>query len=327
MITKEKTLSVRFFIVLACVLALGLVLPAAITSTLILTLLAQALISAILATSVGFLIRQSGLISFGQAGYFGLAAYTVALLVKHAVMPVTMAIGVALVLPTLLAFILGLVLVRIPGVAFSMITLAIGQVLYEIVFKWRELANGDDGLAVRFPSAVFGFSASALQKPATMFMVAWCVLALLIAALHLLTQSHFGKLNEAIRDNAERARFIGYTTVVPAALVYAISAFIAACAGVLFVLYNAFVSPENMHWVLSGSALVMAIIGGTRTLAGPAVGALVLFLLKDLLGDVTEHWQGFVGLTLIAVTLWIPKGIAGAAVDLARRRRVAGARP
>jgi branched-chain amino acid transport system permease protein len=314
-----KSMTPRHVMALVGALALGLVMPGIITSTLILTLLAQALISAILATSVGFLIRQSGLVSFGQAAYFGLAAYAVALLVKHTGLPLTAVIALALMLPTLLAFILGLVLVRIPGVAFSMITLAIGQVLYEIVFKWRELANGDDGLSVRFSGDVFGISALALQKPAHMFVLAWCVLVLVIAALHLVTRSHFGKLNEAIRDNEERARFIGYQTVLPAAGMYAASAFIAACAGVLFVLYNTYVSPENLHWVLSGSALVMAIIGGTRTIVGPAMGALVLFLLKDLLGDVTEHWQGFVGLILIAVTLWMPKGIAGAAIDRLRR--------
>jgi branched-chain amino acid transport system permease protein len=315
--------SIRLVLVLVAVIALGFLLPHAISSTLVMTLLAQALISAILATSVGFLVRQSGLVTFGHAAFFGLAAYTVALLVKHAIVPPGIALLLAIAIPTAVAFLLGLVLVRIPGVAFSMITLAIGQVLYEIVFKWRALANGDDGLAIRFPAELLGFSTRALQRPETMFVVAWTMLALVIFGLHLVSRSHLGRLSEAIRDNEERARFIGYRTVLPAALVYAISAGVAAIAGVLFALYNAFVSPENLHWSLSGSALVMAIIGGTRLLVGPLIGALVLFVAKDLLGDVTEHWQGFVGLLLIAVTLWMPKGIGGAV--LARLRRTAPA--
>lgn len=311
-----------FFILLAVALAIGPLAPALVASTLLMTLLAQGVISAIFATSIGLLIRQSGLISFGHAAFYGLSAYCLGLFIKHGVLAAHWAILAAVLVPTLIALALGLVIVRIPGVAFSMITLAVGQVVYEIFFKWRELANGDDGLAIRFPAEILGVSTRLLQKPQTMFVVAWTVLVLVLAALHLLSRSHFGRLTEAIRDNEERARFIGYQTVWPRAIIYALSAMIASLAGVLFALYNAFVSPEALHWTLSGAALVMAIIGGARMLIGPALGALVLFLIKDLLGDVTEHWQGFVGLILIAVTLWMPVGIAGGARALWQRVRV-----
>ena len=309
----------KFGLILALALALGPAVPALVASTLLMTLLAQGVISAIFATSIGVLIRQSGLVSFGHAAFYGLSAYLLGLFIKSGLLSAPWAIAAAVCLPTLLALGLGLVIVRIPGVAFSMITLAVGQVIYEIFFKWRALANGDDGLAIRFPAEILGISTRLLQKPQTMFIVAWTVLVLVLALLHLLSRSHFGKLTEAIRDNEERARFIGYRTVWPRALVYALSAFVASLAGVLFALYNAFVSPEALHWTLSGAGLVMAIIGGARFLIGPALGALVLFLVKDLLGDITEHWQGFVGLILIAVTLWMPVGIAGGVRALWRR--------
>lgn len=308
------------WIACAIALAIGVALPHVIASVLVLTLLTQAVMTGILATGVGFLARQCGLISFGHAAYFGMAAYAVALLVNSGAVPIGVALVIAIALPTLVAFVLGLVFVRIPGVAFSMITLAIGQVLYEIVFKWRALANGDDGLAVRFPAELLGVSTKVLQKPEVMFVIAWGALVLAIMALYLIGRSHLGRLTEAIRDNEERARFIGYRTVVPRALIYAISSALAALAGVLFALYNAFVSPEILHWTLSGTALVMAIIGGTRVYYGPALGALVLFLLKDVVGDVTEHWQGFVGVVLIVVTLWMPQGIAGSLATRWRRR-------
>lgn len=315
----KRSIRWPFAVTLAAALALGPLAPSLVASTLLMTLLAQAVISAIFATSIGLLIRQSGLISFGHAAFYGLAAYLLGLFVKHDILAAHWAILAALLLPTLVALLLGLVIVRIPGVAFSMITLAVGQVVYEIFFKWRALANGDDGLAIRFPAEILGISTRLLQKPQTMFMIAWTVLVLVIALLYLLSRSHFGQLTEAIRDNEERARFIGYKTVWPRALVYALSAFIASLAGVLFALYNAFVSPEALHWTLSGAGLVMAIIGGARLLIGPALGALVLFLIKDLMGDITEHWQGFVGLILIAVTLWMPVGIAGGFRALWRR--------
>lgn len=314
----------RFWLMLVVALALGPLAPMLVASTLLMTLLAQAVISAIFATSIGVLIRQSGLISFGHAAFYGLAAYLLGLFVKHGVVAAHWAIVAAIVLPTLLALALGLVIVRIPGVAFSMITLAVGQVVYEIFFKWRALANGDDGLAIRFPAEILGVSTRLLQKPQTMFVIAWTVLVIVMALLYLFSRSHYGQLTEAIRDNEERTRFIGYQTVWPRAIVYALSACIASVAGVLFALYNAFVSPEALHWTLSGAGLVMAIIGGARLLIGPAIGALVLFLIKDLMGDITEHWQGFVGLILIAVTLWMPIGLAGGARAL--WQRVFGAR-
>ena len=99
-------------------------------------------------------------------------------------------------------------------------------------------------------------------------------------------------------------------------LVLTLSAFVVSVAGVLFTLYNAFVSPDVLHWSLSGSALIMAIIGGPRLVFGPAIGAIVFFFAKDLAGDVTEHWQAIIGLILIGVTLLMPAGLGGAVAKL-----------
>ena len=306
---------------LALALALGVALPAAVPSVLMMTLLTQAVISGVVATGVGFLVKQNGVVSFGHAAYYGLAGYAIALLLKYKVMPAEIAILLALAVPTLLAFLLGLVIVRIPGVAFSMLTLAVGQALHEFVVKARHVAGGDDGLAISLPQTLFGLGIGTFQRPHTMFIVCWTVLVLVIFGLYLLVRSPFGQLTEAIRENEERARFLGYQTVVPRALVYALSALIAALAGTLFALYNAFVSPEVLHWALSGSALIMAIIGGPKLLWGPALGAVIFFFLKDFAGDLTEHWPAMIGIILIAVTVVLPTGIAGALVRLAQRVR------
>jgi branched-chain amino acid transport system permease protein len=251
-------------------------------------------------------------VSFGHAVFYGLAAYIIALALKHQAMPTEVAILVALVVPAALAFAFGLVIVRIPGVAFSMLTLAIGQAFYEVVLKWRELANGDDGLAVSFPRQLFGLEIAVFQNPASMFTVCWIALVLIIGGLYWFSRSQIGLLTEAIRENEERARFVGYRTVAPRALVYAVSAFVASVAGVLFALYNAFVSPEILHWSLSGSALIMAIVGGTGVLWGPALGAVIFFFLKDIVGDATEHWPAIIGIILILVTVLLPEGFSGA---------------
>jgi len=309
----------------ALVTGFGLVLPLLVNSPLLFTLLTQAAIGALLAVSVGLLIRQNGAVSFGQALYFGLGAYGVALAVRQGAFPIEVGLFLAIAAPSLLAFGFGLVIVRIRGVAFGMLTLAIGQAFYELVGRWRELANGDDGLAFSLSGRIFGAPIAWVQNPASMFVICWLVLMLVLVALSSFARSHYGTLTLAIRDNEERARFIGYATVLPRALVFALSAALAALAGVLFALYNSFVSPDILHWSYSGAALIMAIIGGTRFVWGPALGAAIYFFFKNAAGDFTEHWPAIIGLTLIVVTVLLPRGISGALQTLIarlyRRRR------
>jgi branched-chain amino acid transport system permease protein len=308
------------------VLALGFAVPAVVGSPLMMTLLAQAVFGALLATAVGCLMRLNGVVSFGHAAFFGIAGYVVALSLKHQWMPVELAILLALVLPTVLAFVLGLVIVRIPGVAFSMLTLAVGQAFHEFAVKARQATGGDDGLAISLPARIFGLESAALQRPHTAFLLGWLVLSLVLVGLVLLSRSRAGRLMEAIRENEERARFIGFGTVALRAAALAISAFIAAVAGVLFALYNAFVSPDMLHWSQSGTALIMAIIGGPTLVWGPALGAVVLFLFKDAAGSLTDHWQGLIGVVLIVITVAVPAGLGGVLQRTTGRLRTRRAR-
>ncbi len=293
-------------------IVVGLALPRAVGSVLLMTLLAQAAISGVLAMAVGTLLRLNGVVSFGHAAFYGLAVYVVALSLNQGWMPAELAIIVALVLPTLIAFLLGLGIVGVPGIAFSMLTLAVGQAAHEFAMKAREVTGGEDGMAIKLPAQLFGLDVNVFQRPQSMFMICWVVLVLLTLALSLFGSSRAGRTVALIRENEERARFIGYRTRVPRAAVLALSAFIAALAGVLFAVYNAFASPDVLHWSLSGSALIMVIIGGPRLLWGPAFGAIVFFFLKDVAGNLTEHWPALIGLTLIAVTLLLPLGLGGA---------------
>jgi len=300
--------------------AIGALIAATIQSNLMMTLLTQAIISGILATGVGFLMRQNGAVSFGHAAFYGIACYAIALAMKFGAIRVEVAIMLALVLPTALAFLLGLVIVRIPGVAFSMLTLAVGQAFYEFAMKARQVTGGEDGFSVNLSSTVFGIPTAIFQDPHSMFVVSWSVLVLIILGLALTAASPFGRLTVAIRENEERARFIGYETTLPRVLVLTLSVFVTAVAGVLFTLYNSFVSPDVLHWSLSGSALIMAIIGGPRLIWGPALGAIIFFFAKDIAGDFTEHWQGIIGAILIVVMLVLPVGLGGALAKLWQRR-------
>jgi len=306
--------------------AAGVALPQVVASALWLSLLAQAVMDMMLATSVGLLVRLNGRISFGQAAFFGLGGYIFAVFSARSFMSAELALIVGLVLPTVLAFLLGLVIARIPGVAHAMLTLAVGQALYEVAFKWRGLANGDDGMSVPLPRTLFGVKSDLFYDPGSMLILSWVLLVLVLFAIVVIVRSPFGQLCEAIRENEERARFIGYSTTLPRAVIYGLSAFIAALGGILQTLYGGYISPEMLHWSLSGTALIMAIVGGPRIIWGPALGAFILFFLKDIAGDQTEYWPAIVGGSVIVVTLLLPEGIAGLILRLAKRLRPAAAK-
>ncbi len=305
----------------ALALALGVAMPWLVSSKLTLSLTTQAIVDALLATSVGFLVLQNGRVSFGQAAFFGLGGYAFGVLVARQLVAPEVAFLLALALPTLVAFLLGLVFARIAGVAHAMLTLAVGQAFYEIAFRWRELAKGDDGMSFELPQRIFGFASSSLQDPAVMVVVAWSALVLALAGLALFVNSRIGQIAAAVRDNEERARFIGHDTAIPPAIVYAIAAFLAALAGLLQATYNGYIAPQMFHWSLSGTALIMAVVGGAQFIVGPAIGAVCFFFLKDFAGRFAEFWPAIVGTVLVAVTLLMPQGMVGLAFRLWAARR------
>ncbi|GIK80918.1 MAG: branched-chain amino acid ABC transporter permease [Alphaproteobacteria bacterium] len=278
----------------------------------LLSLLAQAVIVSMLALGVGFLIRVSGLVSFGHAAPFGLGAYAAALaLSPGSWLPPE--IGLVLIVPTVtfLFFFVGLIASRLEGIAFAMLTLAVGQAIYVAATKFRDVTGGADGLIVELPRRLFGFGTEAIQQPAGMFLLTLALLGCVYALLRLFEFTRYGRLAVAIRENEERVRFLGYRTRALRAGVYAISAGIAALGGILFALYQGFVSPEIVHWTFSGSALIMAILGGTVSLWGPIAGAFVFFFVRDWLSDATTHWLAILGTALIVVTVLWPTGLSG----------------
>ncbi len=306
-------------------LALGAAVAAFVNSGTVLSLLTQAIIYAVFAIGVGLLLRQNGMVSFGHALFFGSSGYAMGILLQLRLMPAEAAIAVTLAGMAVMAFVIGLVIVRVPGVAFGMLTLAIGQMFYLTASRSRGLMGGADGMNIDWPATLFGVSQSQLHKPATLFLVCWITLVVVMLLLALLLRSRFGSVTEAVRDNEERARFIGIRTLVPRAAVYALSAAVTGLAGLLSALNTGFVSPENLHWSLSGVALMMVVVGGYKALWGPALGAVVYFLAKDILGDYATHWMAIFGIALITVIVFSPTGTAGALARLVKGKKAAPA--
>lgn len=316
------SVAVRTFIALA----LGGAVAVFVTSDTVLSLLTQATIYAVFATGIGVLLRQNGSVSFGHALFFGGAGYGLGILLKLHLVPAEAAIALTLLAVTVCAFLIGLAIVRVPGIAFGMVTLAMGQMAFLSTSRARGFLGGADGLSIEWPATVFGIAQSDLFKPGTLFLVSWVTLVLVLAALALLLATRFGSITAAVRDNEERARFIGISTLVPRAALYALSALVSGIGGVLAALNTGFISPESLHWTLSGMTLMMVIVGGFKALWGPALGAVVYFLFKDIVGDYATHWMSIFGAVLIAVIVFAPAGIAGLLQRL-KLRKPASAQP
>lgn len=306
-------------------LAAGTAASFGIGSGTLLSLLTQTTIHAIFALGVGLLLKQNGMVSFGHALYFGSAGYLVAIMLQSQTVPAELAIPITVLGLMLLAFLVGLVVVRVPGIAFGMLTLAVGQMVFLTASRTRGLTGGADGMTIEWPSVLFGVPASVLFEPSTMLLVNWSTLVLMLLGLALVLRGRFGAITEAVRDNEERARFIGIRTLVPRAAIYALSAGVTAVAGVLGALNTGFVSPESLHWGFSGVALTMVVIGGTRVLWGPALGAAAYFLVKEMLGDHGQHGMAIFGITLIAVVVFAPEGLSGLLLRFSRHRSAASA--
>lgn len=299
----------------------GVVLMMLMSSGSLIGIFTQAVIYAIFALGVGILIKQNGLVSFGHALFFGMAGYGMGFILSKGWMPAELAIFVVLLAIGLFAFLVGLVIVRVPGIAFSMLTLAIGQMAYLLVSRSRGVTGGADGMAIYWPATLFGVPESVLLQPSVIFMVSWVSMLVVLFILLLLFQTRFGAITEAVRDNEERARFIGIKTTVPRALVYMVSAMVTGVAGLLSSLNSGFVSPESLHWSVSAIALLMAVVGGFKHFSGPILGAILYILFKDLLGDYATHSLAIFGAILIFVIVFSPDGLVGAIQRLFKRKR------
>jgi branched-chain amino acid transport system permease protein len=278
------------------------------------TFATRILIYAMAAASLNLVLGYGGMVSFGHAAFFGAGAYIVGILAVEGVTSLWLAWPAAIAVAALAALVIGAISLRTRGVYFIMITLAFAQMMY-YVFVSMKAYGGDDGLSLPTRSTPgFGISLS------NDFVWYYLVLALLAAVLYLLHRilhARFGRVIEAIRENETRATAVGYPVYRYKLLCFVISGAIAGLAGALIANQTSYVGPALLHWVQSGTLMIMVILGGVGRFWGGPVGAVVLLALEEafsgspLLGEYALHWQLPVGVILLAVVLLAPQGIAG----------------
>ena len=282
------------------------------TSTLILDML----VYAIAAMSLDFLGGYAGLISLGQAGFLGVGAYGVAIAEVHFFSPWA-AVGIGLGVVLALGLVLGIVAVRVRGISFVIITLAMGQVLWGLAYQWVGLSEGDNGIPLPTLPALGPYD---LNDPLTLRMTVLAVFAVVALLLVTFTRSPFGLSLRGIRSNETRLAALGYRTGLHRYLAWVITTFFTGVAGVLYVFVNQLISPTTMDFAANGLFVLMVVLGGLGSIWGPALGAVVIVLFQQELSIYLSRWQTLMGLTLIAVVLFSPGGLWGMVRAAGRRR-------
>jgi branched-chain amino acid transport system permease protein len=303
-------------VVVAVVFLLLLILPPFLSSFL-LTLLTQALIYAILAMSLDLILGYTGLASLGHAAYFGLGAYSVGILATRHGAGFWITLPAGVLLAVAVAAIFGLVALRATGVYFLMITLALGMVVWGLAHRWVTMTQGDNGISA-IPRPDLGLPWSLAHSiPFYYFALAGFIISFWI--LRMIVRSPFGRSLVGIRESESRMRTLGYHVWLHKYIGFVIAGGFAGFAGVLWAYYNGFVSPVDLQLATSVEALLMVALGGRGTLLGPALGASMIVLLKNLVSVYTHRWLLILGVVYIATIVYAPDGIVGAA---RQRRRV-----
>ncbi len=307
----QKTIAVIGGLIL-----LVLVLPA-VLPTYYLGLVTTALILAILAMSANLLLGYLGLASVGQAAFFGIASYAVAIFTAQVHGSGWWAVGVGLLVAVGAGAAFGPLAIRTRDIFFLVIMLAFCQILYGATYSWRSITGGDDGLpGLARPDLIPGIS---LNSPLSYYYFVLAVFVAIAAGFWLLVNSPFGLALKGIRDSEGRMRVLGYNVWLYKYLAFMISAFLGGVSGVLHAYYYGCPNPADFSLIHSSSALLMVILGGPGTLFGPLAGALIIVFLRDLVSSVTDRWLMVLGFAYVLVVLFFPDGLLGSLPKLLRR--------
>ena len=280
----------------------------------LMVLLTDIFIFALFAVSLHVLMGPSGMVSFGHAAYFGIAAYAAALLLKRAALPMEVALLAAPVVAGGFALLFGWFCVRLSGVYLAMLTLAFAQIAWSVIFQWDSFTGGSNGMIGVWPSGW-------LASKSTYYWLALALCGIGIAFLWRMLFSPFGYALRAGRDSPLRAEAIGIDLRRQQWFAFAVAGALGGLAGALFAFSKGSISPELTSIALSTDALVMVLLGGVETLTGPVAGAAVFTWLKDELARRTEFWRALLGLVILALVLLFPQGIAGGTRQLWDRLR------
>lgn len=278
-------------------------------------LLTLFLIGALFALSFNVLFGYTGLLSFGQAAFFGVGAYSLALLMKKAGFSFAAAFLLSLPITAVAAGVIGYFCARVTEWFFSILTLAFGQLLFVVASKWYTLTAGDDGIQSVFPPPALGSSVR-------YYYFTLAVVAVATLALWWIVHTPFGYTLQSIRENPRRSEAIGIDVRRYRWVAFVVSGVFAGLAGCLFTTFNWAVAPTELEWTKSADPVVMTLLGGAHVFGGPVVGAAIFTFFQFYLGRHTLYWALTTGVVILFVVRFMPGGVGGFLWE-----RVMGARP
>ena len=274
----------------------------------------QILIYAVFALGLNILAGYGGLVSLGHAGLFGISCYATAYMLQlgygH-----SLAIVAGLVMGVVSMALFAILSLRSTGIGFIMITLALGEILWGLAYRWISITGGDNGINVKGRPAVFGYS---LSDPNHFYFATVVVFILAIIATAVLVRSPFGAALMGTRDQPRRMNALGYHVLAIRFWACLFSGVLTSCAGILFVYYTQFISPQTLSLTSSAEVLLMVIAGGPGTLLGPVVGAALVVIVKTVVSGFIERWNFLLGAIFVAIVILMPEGLVPGSVRLCK---------
>lgn len=265
------------------------------------------LLFSIFALGYNLMLGYGGEMSFGHAAFFGLGAYGTIITLQQ-IPFVGIGILGGLAAASLAGLLIGLISLRRRGIYFSMITLALAQMVYIVFLQATNLTGGFNGISIPFEVTSWLTIGSATPQ---FYLGTFLLLLVVWGAIYRLIRSPFGRILIAIRENENRAKALGYNTDVYLTGAFVISALISGLAGSFFALHNAYISPNVLFWTTSGEVVLITIIGGVGTMGGPFIGSAVFIFVSDYLNEIVGAWEFYFGLIITLVVLFTPEGLYG----------------
>jgi branched-chain amino acid transport system permease protein len=311
--------AVKILMVIVALAAIVIIVPN--TNSFVILLVTRALAFAILVMSLDILLGYTGLASLGQAAYLGVGAYAAAILATKYNFGLGWDFWLVLLIGALiggaLAAVFGLLAIRASGVYFLMITLALGQCVWGLAYRWNSLTNGDNGINLRERPKFGGID---LANENTFFLLVFAIFCVSLLLMYTLVRSPFGRSLAGIRERELRMQILGYNTWLHKYIAFIIAGAFGGLSGVLWAHTAGIVSPVNVELPTSVDALLMAVLGGSGTLVGGVIGTFIVFGLREFLSTVVPWWQYVLGVVYVATILYLPTGLMGIPERLRQRR-------
>lgn len=309
----------KILTVIVALAAVAIIVPN--TNSFLILLATRVLAFSILVMSLDILLGFTGLPSLGQAAYLGIGAYLAAILAADYQIGLGMDFWLVVVLGILagaaLAAVFGLLAIRAAGVYFLMITLALGQCVWGLAYRWNSLTGGDNGISLEGKPQFLGLD---LSDDVTFFYLVFCFFAASLLAMYVLVRSPFGRSLIGIRERELRMKILGYNTWLHKYVAFVIAGGFGGLSGVLWAYTAGIVSPETVILTTSVDALLMAVLGGAGTLVGGVIGATIVFGLREYLSTLVPWWQYVLGAVYVLTILYLPRGLMGIPAWIRERR-------